>query len=174
MNREDEWGRLRPQGKAGNRAGVYTMGQELRAVGITPTDLGLVNLGAALRRGDEQIEIPVLSDLALSLAVPGEVSIIRGKANPFRRNYPVLATGEFTDEHPKDWTDALAKYDQALLVFTPAKVSTFATIGDWRKEWHVALVPVLYTANDDGFSMLPPGLSITGDLVARNDGDDDE
>ena len=164
MDTEDEWGRLDALPEAGNRAGIYTTGGDLRANGIDPLALELADLGAAIRRGDEQLEIPFLSNIALSLIVPGEVQLIRAKTNSFRRDHPAIGTGIFTDSHPVEWLTALAKFDQSVLVYTPRGPRGFASYGTWLENWHIGLLPVAYQVDFNGFSMFPPGTTITVNL----------
>jgi hypothetical protein len=164
MDTEDEWGRLGALPEAGNRAGVYTTGGDLRAHGIDPLTLGLADLGAALRRGDDQLEIPFLSNIALSLIVPGEVQLIRAKANSFRRDHRVIAAGVFTDRHPAEWLAALAEFDQSVLLYAPSGPRGHASYGHWLETWHLGLLPVAYRVDFDGFSMFPPGTTITVNL----------
>jgi hypothetical protein len=164
MDTYDEWGRLGVVPEAGNRAGIYTTGGELRRNGVDPLSLGLLDIGTAVRRRDEQVEVPVLPNVALSLIVPGEVQLIRAKPNVFRRNHPVLAASVFQDEHPKQWMDRLAEFDQAVLVYTPRRPGDFPTLGEWMSYWHIGLVPVAYRADFDGFSLHPAGTKITGKL----------
>ncbi|MDY7544567.1 hypothetical protein QN345_01670 [Cryobacterium sp. 10I1] len=164
MDTEDEWGRLAALPEAGNRAGVYTTGGDLRAHGIDPLTLGLVDLGAAIRRGDDQLEIPFLSNIALSVIVPGEVQLITAKANSFRRDHPVIGAGVFTDDHPADWLETLATFDQSVLVYAPHGPHHYSSYGKWLKHWHIGLLPVAYRVDFDDFSMFPPGTTITVNL----------
>ncbi|WP_104080974.1 hypothetical protein [Cryobacterium sp. Y11] len=161
-NVTDEWGRLDAQPTAGNRAGLYMQGGELRRNGIDTSTLGFLDLGAAIRAGTRHVEIPVLENLALSLVTPGEVQLIRAKPNAFRRDHPVAAAGYFSDPHPQEWLDALSLYDQALLVLG-GRPGQYGTLGDWMLTWHIGLVPVAYRMDFDGFSMHPR--TITGDLT---------
>ncbi|POH69165.1 hypothetical protein C3B59_05875 [Cryobacterium zongtaii] len=161
MDTEDEWGRLSALPEAGNRAGIYTTGGDLRAHGIDPLTLGLADLGAAIRRGDDQLEIPFLSNIALSLVVPGEVQLIRAKTNVFRRDHPVIGAGVFTDSHPAEWLETLAKFDQSVLVYAPHGPRHYSSYGKWLEHWHIGLLPVAYRVDFDGFSMFPPGTTIT-------------
>lgn len=160
MDTKDEWGRLAALPDLGNRAGIYTTGGDIRVRGRNPLSLGLVDLGAA-RHTSEPLEIPVLADLALSVVIPGEISLISAKANAFRRDHPVIGTGVFDDEHPAHWLASLAEFDQAVIVYTPGGgPCAFPDLAAWMDQWHIGLVPVAYRLDFDGFSMLQPGLTL--------------
>jgi hypothetical protein len=164
MDTADEWGRLSALPEAGNRAGIYTTGGDLRANGVDPLSLGLADLGAAIRRGDDQLDIPFLSDIALSFIVPGEVQLIRAKANVFRRGFPVIGAGVFTDHHPADWLATIAQFDQSVLVYVPNGPRHYSSYGKWLEHWHIGLLPVAFQLDFNGFSMFPPGTTITVNL----------
>jgi hypothetical protein len=155
MNTDDEWGRLDRLPQFGGLAGLYTLGVELRHEGHDPHSLGLLDARAVIRNHDTAAVIPVVDTLAVDLSTPGEIRLVRGRANAFVDSHTVLATGAFSDEHPQEWIDALAEYEQAALIISPKSPTAYPTSEAWLADSLLGAIGVSYWVDDNGFSIAP-------------------
>jgi len=155
MYADDEWGRLDRMPQFGGLAGLYTLGVELRHEGHDPHTLGLLDARAAARNGNTEATIPVIDTLALDVTTPGVARLVRGRANAFVDAHTVLATGIFTDDHPRAWVDALAEYEQAALVISPRSPGSYASEAEWLSDSLLGAIGVSYWVDDNGFSLAP-------------------
>lgn len=163
MYTDDAWGRLARMPMLGGLAGIYNLGVELRLDGVElrldgvdPHTLGMLDARAAAKAGQSAVAIPTVEGVALSLVSPGEVQVIRvGPTGAFRTENPIVATEMFSEEHPREWVDALAEFGQAAFIVAPRSPLAYSSIEESLSTSLVGVIDVAYQVDADGFSITP-------------------
>jgi len=126
--------------------GVNATMTELSLKGMDPQDLGAVSF---LQLLDGSVRVPYSDDFAIDVSKQTTVDIVN-------RRGVAVAGAAFSDPHPKEWIDGLAKAGRVVLLITPRDLAGYPTWREVHAEASVVLMPLALRSWGEGVGIVPP------------------
>lgn len=149
------WTRLKSMKEVGlpDLVGVYASAADIAGSGFDPTAVGMRKSEDMRTEQQEKkgqlVEIPRITDAALSLNHPYEVRIVDNHDTE-------LAGCRFPDTHDQWWIDRLANDGLALLLVGPVTPYEATTFKEFLSTTYMGVLPVALYQYDAGVGVVGP------------------
>ncbi len=158
---ENVWARLTELPSLPPRVGLFAGLAEWLSRGVDPRpqmyDMAPTwqAFKAGLLQPGNPVQYPRLTGWALDVGRGRDVRIIEALEGRFVAEPPVVAVGEFIDDHPAEGLERLARDGEAIIAVGEQGPNAFSNFAGWSGTWHMGVVPAATYMSPRGVGVTP-------------------